>query len=458
MWFLFLMMVLNAGLHNRGELLELRYSVGGLPINILDFLQFFGVLCVLLGPTFGARRFHTDRLHPLMVASLVLFAVTIAAGSIVGAANGAASGSTLYYYLAEMRNVASFPMAMACGYYFLKTPASNVRFAYVAVVAGIASATLILVYFVGKSSVLTTGQLVDSVRAIDYVSYYAGLAGALLMYTIFNRDARLLPVVIALPVMGYCFIGQFATLSRSDWLSAAAAVGVVPFLLPKEKMATRWGAMAIGLPAAACAVVLGLVVLSSMTGRNLTEALGRRLQTVLPFQRGDDSYLSGKAWDTRVPGMIKEFQLWTQSPLYGHGFGYTFADNLVGVDDVSFYHNVWVAQSAAEGLIGFAAYATPVIGMLVIGRRMVRQSIDRGSTLMGVIACSTGAYSVIIGASTMSFNIQRGALCMGLIAGAVLRARMMQLAVLKQYEGYIDANDPQGYYVGDDEAALLPAT
>src|SRR5215207_8621495 len=35
MWFLFLMMVLNAGLHNRGTLLEFRLSVAGFPINIL---------------------------------------------------------------------------------------------------------------------------------------------------------------------------------------------------------------------------------------------------------------------------------------------------------------------------------------------------------------------------------------------------------------------------------------
>ena len=43
----------------------------------------------------------------------------------------------------------------------------------------------------------------------------------------------------------------------------------------------------------------------------------------MPFARGDDSYLSTKAWDTRLPGVYAELKYWLESPIIGQGFGTT---------------------------------------------------------------------------------------------------------------------------------------
>jgi hypothetical protein len=160
----------------------------------------------------------------------------------------------------------------------------------------------------------------------------------------------------------------------------------------------------------------------------------KRILTLLPG-RGDDAYDSHKAWDTRVPGMKAEFHYFIQSPLMGQGFAYP---TTLGLDsgEVAFYHNVWISQPALMGIFGFAAYFTPVIALIVVGRRMVFDAFDKGSVLIGAMGATTGIFCLIIGSATMSINSQRGALLFAPIVAVVLKTRMLQLRAMRELELY----------------------
>jgi hypothetical protein len=119
----------------------------------------------------------------------------------------------------------------------------------------------------------------------------------------------------------------------------------------------------------------------------------------------------------------------------GQGFAYP---TTLGLDsgEVAFYHNVWISQPALMGIFGFAAYFTPVIALIVVGRRMVFDAFDKGSVLIGAMGATTGIFCLIIGSATMSINSQRGALLFAPIVAVVLKTRMLQLRAMRELELY----------------------
>jgi hypothetical protein len=378
------------------------------------------------------RRTEEVPTHRAFVASMVLGFLALVGGSI----GAAMIHAPLYAYASEVRNFASLPISMFAAYYLLKTPRSSLRFSYVHVISGVLTAALIIIFFFGKSAEEANRMAIDQVRALQYVSWYAGLAAALLMYTVLNPQGRMLPTPLAILLICFCFVGQFGTLSRSDWVSATATLMTVPFLLPKARRGIKLIGFALTMPVLVVCLVIGVTLSSNFAGRDFSERLSKRVMTLLPG-RADDEYGHSKAWDTRLPGAVRELELWLDSPVIGNGFGYTVARGLEG-EGVAFYHNVWSSSLAMMGILGFGAYATPIIAMIVVGWRMVRQAVDKGSLLMGVIGVTSGVYGIVIGLSTMSVNVQPGGIAMGLLAGVVLRTRALQLAQIREYQGYID--------------------
>jgi len=89
------------------------------------------------------------------------------------------------------------------------------------------------VFFKAKTETRTFGHLNDA-RAVAYISTYAGLAMALLFYSV-SSNIKLLPLLLAWGAMGACLLGQFTTLSRSDWVACAAGVMAAFALLPKDQ-------------------------------------------------------------------------------------------------------------------------------------------------------------------------------------------------------------------------------
>jgi hypothetical protein len=69
-----------------------------------------------------------------------------------------------------------------------------------------------------------------------------------------------------------------------------------------------------------------------------------------------------------------------------------------------------------------------------VGKRMITDRFDKTSMVVGALGATTGVYYIIYGASTMSFNVLRPAIPLGIICGVVLRTRVMQLALMQSQQ------------------------
>src|SRR5215210_4618724 len=226
MWFLLLLTLVNAMAHQEGVILKYRAHLGPMPIDIIEVLLGLGVVIGLLRQRAASP---TERIHPLLTWVLVLFGLGIIAG-VLGAV---VANAELRWLLQSLRNFIVLPAGVLIGYFFMLTPRSLMRFTWVQVVGGLAAAVTVLLYFHRNASSDTTANI-NKLRAVLYVSQYAGIAAALLLFTVFAR-VPLMRTWLAVLLCGFCMVGQFATLSRSDWVSTLAAVGSVYLLLPSYR-------------------------------------------------------------------------------------------------------------------------------------------------------------------------------------------------------------------------------
>jgi hypothetical protein len=207
----------------------------------------------------------------------------------------------------------------------------------------------------------------------------------------------------------------------------------------------------IGPPVAIGFLWVGLVGASALTGQDFTKKMTDRIYSMLPGET--PGVKQRKAWDTRLKSTFKELEWWAGSPLYGRGFGIhdAKAPTLTRAELEGLRHNTWVSTLAETGLIGFTAAALVFGGTFVVGRRLVRDATDRGALLVGALAVIAATMLGSLGLMTMSFNLVRGAIPIGIICGIALRARAMQLAAqrLQQQQaygyGYGYYDDPNGY-------------
>ena len=149
------------------------------------------------------------------------------------------------------------------------------------------------------------------------------------------------------------------------------------------------------------------------------------------------------------------------SPIVGRGFAsqLVLADHYgEGARDAGFRHNGWTGSLAEGGLPLFLGYLVPCVFCVVIGRRMVREQTDRATVMIGTIAAINGLMSFLYTSVTMYIALQRAAIPFGIICGLLLRARQMQLAMLREYDGYLDAPayDAEGHLLLPD-GDLTPA-
>ena len=215
--------------------------------------------------------------------------------------------------------------------------------------------------------------------AIAYISVYAGIAVGLLFYSL-SAGMRLLPMVLAWAAMGACLVGQFTTLSRSDWLACAAATSAVSMLLPEEPAHQSAACAALAIPILVGSLYVGMHAGSKVTGKDLFKRFGDRVLSMLP---GDRPGVKGKAWDTRLPGTLQELRLFASSPLIGGGFAIQDTPRAESGMNPGLRHNSWSAALAETGIIGFSAFAIMAGSMMVVGRRMVRDRTDQTTVLIG---------------------------------------------------------------------------
>jgi hypothetical protein len=450
MWLLVILSLVNASVNQKSFLLAYRLQIGGLPINIFDVLLIIAFLWACFAGR-GARRMQTDRVHPLLPWILIFLFGALAVGSIIGIRNFTI-GLSLRRYFTFIRDFACLPLGLVVGYRLLPHLRAAWSWRWVVILCGCVTAIMIILFFKGRGEDLGITPNLDALRAEDYVPSYAGIASNLLFYTliagppIFKRFNRFFSV----PLAGFCLVGNAATLNRSDWLAILFAAGSVFVALPKGR---RAGAIFKGLIFSAMLagfIMLGLYAAGRVTGLDFTSKMGTRVKSMLPFQ--DESSSQKKAWANRLPGMLREVELWSHSPVWGQGVG--IQDSLMG-ESMEVYvtsrHNSWTCILAEYGLIGFTGAFLLIGGCLLVGWRMCHDRLEVGSTFVGALGMITAVHFAVLGFATNGFVSQRPAMLLGITCGMVLRARAMQLTVARQYAaGYLDA-DPSY----DDLASLI---
>ena len=438
MWFLFLLTLINALAHNAGFALRYRIDVAGMPIGVFDFLLGLGVLVALVG---RGGAWPAGRLHPLMLWTMLLFGAATA-GGIMGAL---LSNAELRWMMTGMRNWVSLGLSVYIGYNLLLQPRSVARFCYLHVIAGVATAVVILLFFHSAASSLGSQDSLNKLRTMAYVQVYAGLGGALVLFAIIAR-IRMFPTWAAVLLCGFSFVGLFATLSRSDWVAAIACVAAMYLLLPTFRPGGKVVAAIVGPPIIVAFLWVGLIAASAVTGRDFEAEMVARVESMLPGARTNANRF--KAWDSRLEGIQKELRVWRSSPIIGGGFGATDVLRFRYGDHagLSYRHNSWTSTLAETGVIGFAAVSCLVFGLVVVGRRLARDGVHQAYVLIGALAVITGAFYLIHGMATQSFNQMRWGIPLGIICGAALRARAMQLTEmsLAHDPGYDPAYDASG--------------
>jgi hypothetical protein len=434
MWLLVILSLVNASVNSKSFLFQYRLNVAGMPVNPLDFLLLLCLIVAIFAR--GSRRIITSRPHPLFGPTLALLTAGLIVGVVMGTRN-LTRGLSLYEYVTIIRNFAVLPMGLIVGYRLVPHLRAAYFYRWVVLACGVITAIMIVLFFAGKGEQLGESGNIDLLRALDYVAAYPTIAGSLLFFSVLCGP-RILFLPAAVVVGGFCLLGNFATLNRSDWISTVACLSVVFTLLPKGQRFAKALKGAIFAGVLLIFLLVGVYATSRLTGMDFARKMESRFRSLLP---GEQTGVKYKAWDTRIPGSLRELELWIHSPLVGQGFG---VQSTLGIEftDVwyGFRHDSWTCVLAETGLIGFGGAALLVGGCYIVGRRMARDRTDRASVLVGVTGVVTATYYFVMGAASGGFTNQRGGLTLAIACGIVFRTRQMQLATLN---GQLEQFDPR---------------
>ena len=424
MWFLALLIVLNAVLNNSEFVNTYRVYVGAIPLNVFDFMILGGLLVAFLWPQISGRQYPVDRAHPAMKWLLILFAL----GFIGGLIGAPIHGSTTRQILTSARNYMAAPAALYLGYALTLNFKSVRLFNYAMVIAGLGASFMVIVFFREQSEVAAPQRDVTSIRAVAYISLYAGIAAAFLTYTLAAK-LRLFPVALSVLALVACVIGQFGTLSRSDWIACLAAIIAAFVVLPKGTRLPSFLRSLLVVPLIAMALWVGMYGASKATGKDVFAKMYDRVLSLLPGDRAGHS--KKKAWETRLPGTFRELRMFASSPIFGGGFAIQDSPDMEPMVYEGMRHNSWTATLAETGILGFSAFALMAGATIVAGWRLIRDQLDKTTVLAGAVGVVTGAYCIVHGLTTMSFNQVRSGLPLFITAGVILRVRAMQLTELR---------------------------
>jgi len=430
MWLVIILTVLNAIMGHMASFAELRVTVAGLPINTIDGLMFLGLA---LSP-FWLRRASEWGKHRLFAPLMVLCGVSWVGGTAMGLIEFSRNHIELRELITYSRNFVAIPIGIFIGYSALTRYKSMRTFTYVAALSGCVTATLIVRYFVGHAGEVGANKDINLLRTVDYVQAYAGAASGLFVASVL-LGARMFPTLLTAALAAYCVVGNCASLSRSDWLTTVGMMAAIFTCLPREKMVLRGVQGLFAVVVVVIAVAIGIEGASRLTGTDFRGKMITRIHSLLP---GEQEGVKHKAWDSRLYGAQREIEAGLGSPVIGRGFGIQNTPEMADAVAYGTRHNAWTNAFAETGLVGLITVSLIVGGCVVVGRRMVMARTDATTVLFGALALATGAYSGLLGAMTGSFNYQRAGIQLGLMLGLVLRARTMQLSVVREYAGYVD--------------------
>ncbi len=417
-----------------------RLEVAGLPLNVLDGL----IVLTFVHQLVRSRRsdFRADRVHPLLVWSVVILVLAV----LVGVMGSMMNGTRARDWITAMRNVAMLPLAIFIGYMVVRTPRSTRTITYIWLLGAVLSGIALLFLVRDTAEQVKWGKSFDQLRGIRQGGD-AGLTAMAFFAFALVAGVRVLPRVLMVAFLLLSAAAFFSLPHRGNYVVGACTLLFAVLALPRVPWGRRLGMMAVGMVFMAVALLSMGAVISQLTGRDFkTYVVEKRIKELLP---GFDEETKTTVLATRLPGILAELSLWLENPLTGQGFAigrqYEEEHGEIGMGT---NHNVWTSALAQMGPIGFLGYAIPVIGSIVVGFRIWRDQTDRDMSILGAIGAITGAYSFLWATISQTINQQRLAILVGLMFGIVFRVRAMQLTVARQQveEAYGEPlYEPMGY-------------
>jgi hypothetical protein len=404
--------------------LTYRLDIGAFPLNILDGL----LLVVFFAQLFPSRNsFRADRVHPLLIWSIVLLVIAI----FIGVIGATAEGTGIRQYVTAMRNLSVLPQAIFVGYSVAKTPRSAKFMTYLWIICSILSGivVLILVRSTSQSVGEEVGKGFDALRQIRYGGDTGLLAMGILVFAwasrirIFNRYLSRFFLVL-------CALAVFSLPHRGAYVTGALTLLFSALILPQVGWGRRLGVTALGIMILGATLLGGFAVISQISGRDFgTYVLEKRIKSLLPnYDEETHTTVTG----TRLPGIIAELKVWASSPATGKGFAIS-SQFEAEHGDQGMNHNVWTSALAQYGPIGLAAFLVPIFGCMIVGYRMSRDGGDQYLALFGAVAAIVAFVAFVWGTLSLSINQQRLGMLVGFMFGMAFRYRAIQLTLRREY-------------------------
>jgi hypothetical protein len=430
-----ILMLLNATVPNE-LVLDYRLDIGPFPLNILDGL----LILVFIAQLVPSRNsFRADRVHPLLIWSIVLLVISI----FIGVIGATAEGTGIRKYVTAMRNLAVLPAAIFIGYTVAKTPKSAKFMTYLWILCSILSAVavLILVRSTSESVGTEVGKGFDELRQIRYGGDTGLVAAGMLVFA-WTSGIRVFGRYLSRFLLVLSVLAVFSVPHRGAYVAGALALLFSTLVLPKVRWGRRLWITALGNALLGVTLAGGFMVISQISGRDFsTYVWEKRIKALLPnYDEETHTTVTG----TRLPGILAELKVWSESPATGKGFAIASqveAEN----GSMGMNHNVWTSALAQYGPIGLAAYFVPIFGCLIVGYRMSRSEVDPYIAQFGALAALVGFLAFVWGSLSLSINQQRLGILVGIMFGMAFRFRAMELTLkrLQDEAGYHD--DEPGY-------------
>jgi hypothetical protein len=351
-------------------------------------------------------------------------------GGLVGWIGALVNGNPAEYVLRQARDHFAWPVCVFAGYRLLPNSQAAWKYLYVLALSGLLTATMTILNFANNTDTYAAHGSFNDLRTVQYLIAYAGLGAALFTYSAIYKPAKMIPRSLAVVCACYCLVGQFAPLSRGEWIEGLACVISLVWLMPSGE---RIGILIKGT-IMVCLMLVSIYamvqVVGTVTHKDFAKTINQRILSLVP---GQDS--KGHAWDSRVGSIQQELQIWMKNPIFGEGFEAQLQEVERGAieNTMAYFHNGWSSQLATTGLFGFSGFMCILGTMFVVGRRLALSHWDRGTFVMGAYCFAGSVYLIVLTFSSIIWT-SRTALLFGVVCGMTLRLRDIQLTAIQTAE------------------------
>jgi hypothetical protein len=426
-WLFAILVLVNGTVDNEKVILYYRYEIAGLPINMLDFG--LAVLFIIALALLNKPKFLVERTHPLLKWNIGILLVSFFLG-ILGAVRNEVD---IRFWVTVARNVLMLPLCIFLGYHLITTPRTAKWATYVMVLASLGSALFVLLFVRETGESLSALSSFDKLRSTTYGGD-AGLSAMAFLAFSLVAGARFFPTWVCLVMIPFAAVGFFSLPHRSAWVSGTGTVLFATMLLPRVKFGRKFSIGLVLFLTIVPTMFVAVAAYSKLTGKDFGSYVTRRIRSLLP---GEQEEVRHKAWESRLPAIKRELEIWLKNPLMGQGFGIQMHEEANGMLTGGARHNVWSSSLAESGIFGLLGYTLPPLTAMILGYRLVRQSTDLGTFYLGALGAISGCWALSISFMTLSINTQRQAIPLGLLCGMVYKCRDIQLTIAQQY-GYSD--------------------